>query len=97
VKYGLSQSEFEFLERTALAPLRMAGARLYLFGSRARGDHSRYSDVDILVAGDAPLSVLARVREEMEESLFPFKVDFVEATKLATAYATGVARDCVPL
>lgn len=97
MKFGLSFFELEQLERMVLAPLKAAGARLFLFGSRARGDHSRFSDVDILVEGNALDATLARVREDIEESRFPYKVDLVKADRLAASYVSGVAKDRVPL
>ncbi|HHH37368.1 MAG TPA: nucleotidyltransferase domain-containing protein [Epsilonproteobacteria bacterium] len=54
-------------------------ARIYLFGSRARDDASRFSDIDIAIEGEAPLKErLAEVRFAIEESLMPWKVDIVD-------------------
>ena len=97
MKFGLSVAELEQLESTVLTPLRVAGARLFLFGSRARGDHARFSDVDILVEGENLDATLAQVREDIEESTFPYKVDIVEAHLLAVAYVPGVAKDRLQL
>jgi predicted nucleotidyltransferase len=57
-------------------------ARIYLFGSRARGDASGYSDIDIAVESRAPItSQLSRARFAIEESLIPYKVDLVDLSK----------------
>lgn len=95
--FGMSKAEFDLLERTVLAPLKAAGATLFLFGSRARGDHSRYSDVDILIEGNVDRMVIAHVREEIEESLFPYSVDLVEAEALAASYGSAVAKERIAL
>ena len=97
MKFGLTPLELEQLESIALAPLRMAGARLFLFGSRASGDHSQFSDVDILVEGVDLSAALGQVRENIEESGFPYKVDIVEADRLASSYVSGVAEDRIDL
>ena len=55
---------------------------IYLFGSRARGDNSAFSDIDIAIeAKDNISQKIAKVRFEIEESLIPYKVDIVDLSK----------------
>ena len=70
--------------RIVLAGLGTQRARVFLFGSRARGNARPNSDIDIAVLADAPLEAdtLARIREALEESSIPYVVDVVD---LATA------------
>ncbi len=57
-------------------------ARIYLFGSRARGDASGYSDIDIAIESRTPIkSQLSHARFVIEESLIPYKVDLVDLSK----------------
>lgn len=58
--------------------------RVFLFGSRARGQAAPGSDIDIALLADSPLprALLSRMRESLEESSVPVKVDVVD---LATA------------
>lgn len=57
-------------------------AKVYLFGSRARGTASEFSDVDIAIESDAPLDEpLTLAREAIENSLIPYKVDLVDLSK----------------
>ncbi len=52
---------------------------IYLFGSRARGDFQSGSDIDLAILSEEPLSEeLAVIREILEESNLPYKVDLVE-------------------
>ncbi|BBG66021.1 hypothetical protein NNO_1318 [Hydrogenimonas sp.] len=54
-------------------------SRIYLFGSRARGDDTEWSDIDIALDSPKDLSQkLAKVRFEIEESLLPCKVDLID-------------------
>jgi len=56
--------------------------RIYLFGSRARGDESIYSDIDIAIEGDEALSDrLPLIRLIIEESQIPQKVDLVNLSQ----------------
>jgi predicted nucleotidyltransferase len=64
-----------------LAPAaRRYGARLLLFGSRARGGAGEKSDVDLALKAPTalPAEVLAEWREALEESRLPFRVDIVD-------------------
>lgn len=61
----------------ALAPV---NAEVYLFGSQARGDVWTLSDIDVAVEPCEPLpaGLLARLREALEESTIPVRVDVVD-------------------
>jgi len=63
--------------------------KIYLFGSRARGDERIHSDIDIAVESERALSEkLAQIRYTIEESLLPYKVDIVDLSK--APYLKGV-------
>ncbi len=51
---------------------------LFLFGSRARGDHSRFSDVDLGIYKKKNLDLkMSLLREILENSNLPFKLAIV--------------------
>jgi len=55
---------------------------IYLFGSRAKGTFSPFSDVDIAIYSEEDLSnELTLLREILENSNLPYKVDIVELKK----------------
>jgi len=55
---------------------------IYLFGSRARGEDSYNSDIDIAIDSKKSISKeLSLVRYKIEESNIPFKVDLIELSK----------------
>ena len=55
-----------------------------MFGSRASGTAKEYSDLDIAIMGDEPLSlrVVSALDEALGESDLPFKVDIVEWARI---------------
>jgi predicted nucleotidyltransferase len=62
-----------------------------LFGSRANGTHSKYSDVDLLIECEAlPVGALSKITQDLEESSLPYKFDLVDAGKLAPEYKRSV-------
>ncbi|RUM60277.1 MAG: nucleotidyltransferase domain-containing protein [Persephonella sp.] len=53
--------------------------KIYLFGSRARGDNSIYSDIDLAVKSDEDIKEkISLLTEILEESYLPYKVDIVD-------------------
>ncbi len=61
---------------------RLPGVDIYLFGSRAKGEETPYSDVDIAIkSSDLNPKDLAWIRFMIEESNFPFKVDLIDLSK----------------
>jgi len=57
-------------------------SKIYLFGSRATGKASPFSDIDIAVESIDPIDgKLSEIRYTIEESTIPFKVDLVDLAK----------------
>ena len=67
-------------KRLVLERCESAGCRVYLFGSRARGDEDRWSDVDIGIDADGPLPglLISDLCEILEESSIPYQADVVD-------------------
>jgi uncharacterized protein len=73
-------------------------ARLWLFGSRARGDAGPDADVDLLyeaVPGKSLWDVCPFTLDA--EEILGVKVDFVERAALTGVFRDRVAREAVPL
>ncbi|MFN8790023.1 MAG: nucleotidyltransferase family protein [Bdellovibrionales bacterium] len=80
MKFGLNPSQYEFILQKVIGPIRLLGAEVYCFGSRARGDHKSFSDLDLMIEGKKDQSLetkVAEIREMLTNSSFPFKVDLV--------------------
>ena len=76
---------------------RLAGhpARVYLFGSCARGDGSHRSNIDVAIdpAEPLPQSLLAKIDEELEESTVPYFVDVIDLSAAGPSYREAVERE----
>jgi type I restriction enzyme S subunit len=60
--------------------LHLSGHEVWAFGSRVTGKAKPFSDLDLVVMGDAPLDFrqLAALKDAFAESNLPFRVDLVE-------------------
>jgi hypothetical protein len=83
--------------RIAAHELRGQRARLYLFGSRARGDARGASDIDIAILPDAPLQpgTLARIRDALEESTIPYEVEVVDLSAVDEPFRRSVLAEAI--
>jgi predicted nucleotidyltransferase len=73
--------------------------KVFVFGSRARGDHKKTSDLDIAIEGNEPLSLSKRATLELafSESALPFRVDIVDLHTVDAGFRSIILRDGVPL
>lgn len=87
-------------EARAIVERELSGvaADVYLFGSWARGDPRRISDIDIAVLprGPAPAAILSRLREAFEESSIPYPVDVVDLREASPSLRDRVLREGIP-
>jgi len=70
-------------------------ADVYLFGSWARGAQRPTSDIDVAIESAEPLprALLASLREALEESTIPNRVDVVDLAETDAAFRDRVRRE----
>lgn len=98
MKFGLSNQQYSYLQDTVVTPLKSEGATVWIFGSRARGDHEKYSDVDIMVRCEGDISAdVSNIQELLDDGNFPYKVDIVLSSNFAESYRESFDRDKVQI
>ncbi|WP_407278122.1 nucleotidyltransferase domain-containing protein [Aromatoleum evansii] len=72
-------------------------ARLWLFGSRARGDARRWSDIDIAVEPltELPAGTLAELRERLVESSILLDVDLIDLSQAGKTLRDAIKNEGV--
>jgi type I restriction enzyme S subunit len=62
--------------------------QVWAFGSRATWTAKPFSDLDLVVSGDEPLSLMqiAELREAFQESALPFKVDILDGHAVSPTF-----------
>lgn len=60
---------------------------IILFGSRAEGRSNSTSDYDIALkaAGQIPVQIISAIKEKLEESNIPYKIDIVDYRSISLA------------
>lgn len=71
------------------------GAQLYLFGSRARGTYSQYSDIDLAIDTQAqiPLYDINEVKSMLAESNIVYKIDIVDLHRIPEKMREVILRE----
>ncbi|MCX5970512.1 MAG: nucleotidyltransferase domain-containing protein [Coprothermobacterota bacterium] len=90
-----AQAWMEKVRRTVLAALRGQDVQVFLFVSRARGDHSPASDVDIGILPTNPSLPLrlASLRILLEEMPIPYVVELVNLAEVSPAFRENVLQE----
>ncbi len=87
------------LKTLVLTALKEESVQVVLFGSQARGDHNRASDVDI---GIIPLQKwavdkrkLSALKEKIENLNIPYKVELVNLALVDGSFRAEVLKDAI--
>jgi type I restriction enzyme S subunit len=72
-----------------------AGGVVSVFGSRAKGEAKKFSDLDLVVDMGEPMSLalLAKLSGAFEESALPYKVDIVDWQAIDQAFREHIKDD----
>jgi uncharacterized protein len=86
--------EVHRIAREVLSP---SGAEVILFGSAASGRFGALSDIDLAVdpVGPLPPGLLPTLRERLEESHVPYRVDVVDLSAVDPAFRERVLAEGV--
>ena len=76
-----------------------AGTSARVFGSRATASARRYSDLDLALEWEKPLSldVLGDVAEALSESDLPYKVDVLDVRSVEPVFRALIEPDMIAL
>lgn len=72
-------------------------SQIWVFGSRATGKARRFSDLDLLMRADGPLSFVqqAELEEAFSESDLPFRVDVVDWHRISDEFRERISGEKV--
>ncbi len=89
------QTELTKVRDLIVTGLANVDARIYLFGSWARGEQKRTSDIDIAIEhqGNVTPEIFMKIRELLEESSIPYRVDVVDLVKAGSMLAQKVKEE----
>ena len=93
MRFGLTPEQLSFISTKIVQPIRSSGADVYVYGSRARGDHKPFSDLDLMIEGPSHDQLIHQLQEKLQTSNFPYKVDLVKFEEYADSYKPSYLKD----
>ena len=84
----------------AIIRARLPDARVWVYGSRAKGGARRYSDLDLMLddrGREIPWSVLGNLDEDFDESSLPIIVELHDLEATDARFLERVRKDFLPL
>jgi len=87
----------ELIKKTVLDALGEEDVTIMLFGSRARGDFMRRSDIDIgiLPKNEYNQKKIILLKEKLEEMNIPYKVEVVDLSKVSKVFREKALKEGV--
>ena len=94
-KTTIYESSLELLKNIVGDVFKGEDVTVILFGSRARGDYFETSDMDvgILPKREMDKSKIALLRERIEDSNIPYKVDVVDLSRASKEFTDKVIKE----
>ena len=72
-------------------------SKIFLFGSRAVSEQSKSSDIDIgVMSGKLDRKMIIKIKEIIDESFVPFKVDIIDFSKVDENFKKKALRKIIP-
>ncbi len=82
MQFGLKEQNIEKIKTVLSSCPRIE--RVYLYGSRAKGNYQKGSDIDLaLVAPELSLSEMFRIENQLDDLLLPWSIDLVLYNKIS--------------
>jgi predicted nucleotidyltransferase len=80
-EFGLENKEILLIKKTLADYKEIVNAKI--FGSRAKGEYKKYSDIDLAVYGEIDYQTVCRLKDELEELDLIYRFDVVHYEKLS--------------
>lgn len=94
---GMAAHALEEVRRILREVLGEGTVTVYLFGSWARGGAASISDIDVAIEAHTPLppGTLVRLRERLEESHVPYRVEVVDLDDVDPTFRRRILAESV--
>ncbi len=94
-KLKIYEKSLAQVKKTVLDIMSGEDIQIILFGSRARGDFNRFSDIDIgiLPKNEYNKMKLTILKEKLEDMNIPYKVEVVDISKVSQIFLEKVLKE----
>lgn len=96
--FGLEKRHIDFI--IGILKKNIPNAKVYIFGSRAKGTYIEYSDVDIafkLPEGRLSADILGKILIEFTDSTLPYEVDVIDLNAVDEKFLSLILASLIEL
>lgn len=90
---GVSEKEFDIIKNI----LKNYQGKFFAYGSRVKGNFSDLSDLDVLVISENYSEVITDLKEQFDNSLLPYVVNFTDFNTLDENFYNLIKNDLVEI
>lgn len=83
--FGLEEKHLKYIKKVLEENFSNEDVKFFIFGSRAKGTNSKYSDIDIAIKiNNKTIStdVLGKLLIQFKDSTLPYEVDIIDLNKI---------------
>lgn len=93
------EESLKFIRQTVYKYLPEEEYEVFIYGSRADGTAQKWSDIDVGIKGKGkvPFEKILSIKEEIEDSKIPYKVDVVDFTTVSDKFRKFALKEVVRL
>ncbi|MEI8128151.1 MAG: nucleotidyltransferase domain-containing protein [bacterium] len=97
MKVDIETRYLEHVKSIINSHLQDPSLKIYVFGSRARGNAKKYSDLDIALQAESKIEVnkMSKIEIELEETTIPYKVDVIDLNNISDTFRKCIENDLV--
>ena len=77
--------------------LRKYPYQFYAYGSRSKGNATKFSDLDLCYRDSIPRSIIRKIKEEFEKSNLPFHVELVNYYDMTLEFRELIKKNLVKI
>lgn len=77
--------------------LKQAGVKFYIFGSRTKNKHKKFSDIDLCYKEPLSRKLLVKIKTELSESNIPYKIDIIDWNKCDPGFQDLIKDDLLEI
>lgn len=97
MKIDIESKYLEHVKSIINSHLQDSNLKIYVFGSRVRGNAKKYSDLDVALkaASKIDFNKMSRIEIELEETTIPYKVDVIDLNNISDTFKKCIKNDLV--
>jgi uncharacterized protein len=73
--------------------------KIYVFGSRAKGNARQYSDLDVALKSDSKIDVdkINKIKIGLDDTTIPYKIDVIDLNEISDSFKSCIEKSLIEI